>query len=326
MNTYDAKAQAALSFLFSELTYVEQEVKAQPYPDIKYPTILPVDTSAPDWASSIAFKTLDFRGEMKRHSNKAGDIPLVEIASAKGSVTVHPYTLGYIYSEEDIQSAMFASQNSRAAGISILAEQAKGTRRIVEMDLDRIFMSGDGDLASLGIGEGLINDSSVPTDTTGSFLPDSTDKTIQEILDGNDVDVAANELLQLFTRARERVRVTQTNTVFRPTHILLPPEQLGQMETYRIPNTAETLIGYLERTVRVKFEEILNLEGAGAGGTDRMMVYTRDPEYVKAHMPKPFNLANPVQLNGFNFEVDGMVRIAGTELRIPRQHLYVDGV
>lgn len=326
LNTFDNKAQAALSFLFSELTYVEQEVLRQPYPEIKYPRIIPVDTSAPDYSDSIAFKTLDFRGEMKRYSNAGGDIPLVDIGSAKGSVTVHPFALGYTYSEEDIQKAMVASQNSRAAGISILSERANGTRQVIEHDLDRVFMEGDGDLASLGIGEGLINDGSVPTDTTGSFLPGGTDQTIDQILAQSDPEVVANDLLQLFNQAVEEVRVNQTNTIFRPTHILLPPSQLGKMRTYRIPNTSETLITYLERVINITFEEIINLKGAGAGSTDRMMVYTRDPKYVKAHMPKPFNLANPVPINGLTFRVDGSVRIAGTELRIPKQHLYVDGV
>lgn len=324
MQTFDAKAQAALSFLFSELTYVEQEVLRQPYPEIKYPRILPVDTSAPDYADSIAFKTMDFSGEPQLLGARTGDIPLVEVASNKGSVTVHTYAQGYDYTIVEVGKAMELANNSRSNAINFLAEKANAARQSTEQFLDKLFVVGDDRTAD--VSTGLINDASVPTDTTGSFLPGGTDKTINGILGGSDPDVVANELLQLFNQAVEEVRVNQTNTIYRPTHILLPPLQLGKMRTYRIPNTSETLITYLERVINVTFDEIIQLKGIGAGDTDRMMVFTRDEKFVKAHMPMPFGLQAPATKDNVTFTSAGMVRTAGTELRVPSAHLYVDGV
>ena len=324
MQTFDASIQGALSFLFSELTYVEQEVLRQPYPEIKYPVIIPVDTSAPDFADSIAFKTLDFSGEPQLLGSRSSDIPLVEIASSKGSTTVHTYSLGFDYSMIEVGKAQELARNSRSAAINFLAEKASATRQLTEQFLDKAFIVGDNRTAD--VKTGLINDADVPTDTTGSFLPGGADKTIPQILSGTDPEVVANELLQLFNQSVERVRVTQTETIFRPTHILLPPQKLGQMRTYRIPNTSDTLITYLERVINVTFEEVIQLAGIGAGTTDRMMVYTRDEKYVKAHMPMAFNLQAPGTRNNVIFESAGVVRIAGTELRIPKAHLYVDGV
>lgn len=324
MNTFDAKAQAALSFLFSELTYVEQEVLRQPYPEIKYPTIIPVDTSAPEYADSIAFKTLDFAGEPQLLGSRSGDIPLVEVASNKGSVTVHTYSQGYDYSIIEVGKAQEMARNSRSAAINYLAEKANAARQVTEQFLDKAFFVGDARTAD--VKTGLFNDASVPTYTTGDFLPGGTDKTIDDILGGADPEVVANELLQLFNRAVEEVRVTQTNTIYRPTHIGLPPLQLGKMRTYRIPNTSDTLITYLERVINITFFEHLSLVGIGAGSTDRMMVYTRDPKFVKAHMPMAFNLQAPATKDNVNFISAGLVRIAGTELRVPAQHAYVDGV
>lgn len=326
MYTADAKAQAALSFLFSELTYVEQEVLRQPYPEIKYPVILPVDTSAPDYIDAIAFKTLDFTGRPKRLGDRSGDVPLIEVASSKGSVSVETYAQGYDYSIIEVGKAQEMARNSRSAAINYLAEKANGARQITEQFLDEVFMIGDSEGSGLDLNSGLLNDPDVPTDTTGTFLPGGTDKTIAEILAGSDPEVVANELLQLFNQAVEEVRVTQTNTIFRPTHILLPPLQLGQMRTYRIPNTSDTLITYLERVINITFAEVIQLAGIGAGSTDRMMVYTRDPKYVKAHMPMAFNLQAPATKDNVTFTSAGLVRIAGTELRIPKQHLFVDGV
>lgn len=324
MNTFDSKAQAALSFLFSELTYVEQEVLRQPYPEIKYPRILPVDTAAPDYADSIAFKTMDFQGEPQLLGARAGDVPLVEVASSKGSVTVHTYSQGYDYSIIEIGKAQELARNSRTNAINYLAEKANGARQVTEQFLDKAFIVGDDRTAD--VKTGLINDASVPTYTTSDFIPGTTDKTIQEILDQSDAEVVAKELLQLFNASVEKVRVDQTNTIYRPTHVLLPPIQLGLMRTYRIPNTADTLISYLERVIGITFEEIIQLKDAGVDSTDRMMVYTRDEKYVKAHMPMPFGLQAPATKDNVTFVSAGLVRIAGTELRIPKMHAYVDGV
>ena len=324
MNTFDAKAQAALSFLFSELTYVEQEVLRQPYPEIKYPRILPVSTEAGEYATSIAFKTLDFSGKPRLLGARAGDIPLVDVASSKGSVTVHPYAMGYDYSIIEVGRAQELMRNSRSAAINYLAEKANGTRQVMEQWLDEAFFIGDDQTAD--VKTGLLNDADVPAYTTGDFLPGGTDKTITAILNGSDAEAVANELLQLFNRAVEKVRVDQTNTIFRPTHILLPPEQLGKMRTYRIPNTSETLITYLERVINITFEELIHLKGIGASESDRMVVYTRDEKYVKAHMPMRFSLQAPATKDNVTFVSAGLVSIAGTELRIPKQHAYVDGV
>lgn len=322
--TFDARAQAALSFLFSELTYVEQEVLRQPYPEIRYPEIVPVDTSAPDFAESIAFKTFDFSGEPKLLGDRGNDVPLIETASSKGSVSVHEYALGYDYTLTEVMKAQELARNSRSAAINYLAEKPNAVRQSTEQFLDKAFFLGDGKTAD--VTTGLLNDAAVPTDTTGSFLPGGSDKTIQEILNGSDAEAVANELLLLFNRAILQVYVTQTNSIYRPTHILLPVTQYGEMTTFRVPNTTDTLVSYLERVLNIKFEPLLHLAGIGAGGTDRMVVYTRDSKYVKGHMPYSFQLQAPATSNNITFVSAGMVRIAGTEIRIPKQHLYVDGV
>lgn len=336
MNVFDNRPDKALAFLNSEHEHIEQDVKLQPFPETKYNVLLPVDTSAPDWVGSISFKTLDFKGRPERLGQQADDIPFVEMASGKGSVNVHDFVLGYKYTLSELNEAADIASRSRSAMLNLLAEKPRGVRQITEHWLDQVFFVGDGSETD-DIKSGLFNDADVPTYTTGDFLPGGTDKTIDDILGGSDADVVANELLQLFNNAYHKVRVDQTKTVYRPTHFVLPPDQMGKLESYRIPNTSDTLISYLERVVGrnrgsgsegpgVTFAEHLSLQGLGNGGTDRMMVYTRDETYVKAHMPHPFGLQAPATPNNIVFTSAGIVRVAGTELRIPKQHSYVDGV
>jgi hypothetical protein len=320
---FDGNPQAALAFLNSELEHVEQEVLRQPYPEIKYPEIVPVDTSAPEYIESISFKTLDFAGEPKLLGDKAGDIPLVEIAAGKGSVSVHTPALGYDYTIIELGKAAEMARHSRSAAISYLAEKPIATRTLTEQYLDKVFIKGDGRTKDMETG--LINDPDVPTYTTGTLLGGASE-TIAEIMAGADAEVAAKKLLNLFNRLVLKVYVTQTNSVFRPTHILLPLQEYGEMLVTRIPNTSETLVSYLERVLKVKFEGLIHLAGAGAAGANRMMAYTRDKKYVKGHLPMPFNMGAPGTRDNVTFSAVGLTRTAGTEIRIPKAHAYCDGI
>lgn len=325
MYTTDAQTQAALGFLIGQLTYVESEVLRQPYPEIKYPRILPVDTSAPDWIESVAFKTLDFRGEPAPLGDVSHDFPLAEIASAIGGVDVHTFSLGYSYTLQEVGKAMELERNTIGGAINYLVEKPASVRLLTEQFLDRCAFKGDARVPSLS-GGGLVNYPGVAVTATGTLLG-GANQTIAQIIAGSDPNVVAQNLLNLFNNAILQVYVTQTNSVFRPTHILLPLMQYGQMSTYRIPNTAETLVSYMERVLNITFEPILQLKGAGVGSVDRMMVYTRDERFVKFHLPMPFQLQAPIITNGgLRYEAAGLVRTAGTELRIPKAHLYVDGV
>lgn len=332
MITFDAKAQAALSFLISEMTYVEQEVLRQPYPEVKYPRIVPISTAAPEYADAIAFKTFDFAGEPALLGSKADDIPLIETAMGKGSVSVHTYALGYDYTMIEIGKAQELARQSRSDAINLLVEKPAATRQLMEQFLDKAFFIGDN--RTQDVKTGLLNDDTVAVTSTGDHLPTGTgDLTLIEILDSESLttEQKANLVLALFNNMILYVYITQCNTIFRPTHILLPPIQYGRLLTFRIPNTSETLISYLTRVLgengnSISFEPLIHLTGRGVGGVDRAMVYTRDEKYVKGHMPMGFNLQAPATANNIKFVSTGLTRVAGTEIRIPKQHLYVDGI
>lgn len=325
MKTFDTSPQAQLGFLIGQLTYVEQEVLRQPYPDIKYPSILSVDTSAPDYVESIAFKVLDYKGEPAPIGDTAHDFPLAEIAAKVGGVDVVQAGLGYAYTQIEIGKAQqMASTQGFGGAINLLAEKPIAVRTLTEQWLDRVAMVGDARFPSLATG-GLIKYPGVPVLATGTLLG-GANKTFAQIL-AQAPDTAAQEMLTLLNNLILQVYSVQTNSIFRPAVILLPLTQYGQLTTFRIPNTAETLISYLERVLKVTFEPILQLKGAGAGNTDRMMAYTKNPQFAKFHLPMPYTLNAPIPSHGgLQFEAAGVVRTAGTELRVPQSHAYVDGI
>lgn len=325
MRTMDAQAQAQLGFLIGNLTYIEQEVLRQPYPDIMYPQLLNVDTSAPDYIESIGFKVLDYKGEPAPIGDKSHDFPRAEIAAKIGGVDVVQAGLGYDYTKVEVGKAMeMANAQGFGGAINYLAEKPIATRTLTEQWLDRVAMVGDVRWPSLATG-GLIKYPGVPILATGTLLG-GANKTFAQIL-AQDPDTAAQEMLTLLNNLILQVYSVQTRSIFRPTHILLPLMQYGQLTSFRIPNTAETLISYLERVLKVTFEPVLQLAGAGAGGTDRMMAYTKNAQFAKFHLPMPFQLNAPIpSQGGLLFEAAGVVRTAGTELRVPPSNAYVDGI
>lgn len=327
MYTRDAQARATAGFLYSQLTYIQNKVLEQPYPQITYPQIIPVDTSAPEGVEGIAFQTLDWAGEPAPLGDKSNDFPLVSLAYGNGLVKVETYSLGYEYSLIELEKARTMAQigNSQSA-IDLLSAKVAAARRGTELFLNRLAYLGDQKYGL--IGSGLLNYPTVPVVSTGTLLGGSN-QTLDQILAGTDPNVVAAALLTLFNNAYQRVYVTQTNTNFMPTHILLDPLSYGKLSAVRIPNTSETYLSYLTRVIGargVTFVPLLQLQGAGAGGTNRMMVYTRDEDYVKFHLPMPFEMQPPGTANNITWQGAGIVRTGGTEIRLPAAQLYVDGL
>ncbi|AFO47213.1 major capsid family protein [Pseudomonas putida] len=325
MRTMDAQAQAQLGFLVGNLTYIEQEVLRQPYAEIMYPRILAVDTSAPDYTESIGFKVLDYKGEPAPIGDLSHDFPVAEIGSKIGGVDVVQAGLGYFYTQIEVGKAMeMANAQGFGGAINYLAEKPIATRTLTEQWLDRVAFVGDARWPSLATG-GLLKYPGVPVVSSGTLLG-GANKTIAQILAGGG-ETAANEILTLLNNAILRVYATQTNSIFRPTHILMPLIEYGLLTTFRIPNTSETLISYLERVLKITIEPILQAATAGAGGGNRMMIYTKNPQFAKFHLPMPYQLNAPIPSHGgLRFEAAGVVRTAGTELRVPLSHLYVDNI
>lgn len=325
--TRDAQARAGAAFLYSQLTYIESRVLEQPYPQITYPQHVYVDTSAPEGVEGIAFQTLDWAGEPAPIGDNSNDVPMVSLAYGNGLVPVRQYSLGYEYGLIELLKANTLNTNgNRTAAVDLLADKVKAARAGTERFLNKLAYIGDQKYGL--INSGLLNYPTVPVVTTGALLG-GTNQTLDQILAGTDPNAVADALLRLFNNAYQRVYVTQTNTNYRPTHILLDPISFGKLAATRIPNTDQTYITYLQRVIGaygITFDQVQQLQGAGVGGTNRMMVMTRDDDFVKFHLPRPFQLETPVPTGPLTWAGAGVVRTAGTEIRIPAAQLYVDGL
>ena len=62
---YNMNDATTLSFVQSQLSHIETNVYRKQYPDIQYPELIPVDTSANEWAASVTFYSMDAVGQAK---------------------------------------------------------------------------------------------------------------------------------------------------------------------------------------------------------------------------------------------------------------------
>ncbi len=309
--TFDA--QAALGFLLSQVTSIESEVYAIRYADIQYPKLVPVDTSGYPWAKTVTYFTYDTVGQADWMNGDASDMPFAELARTKFETTVESAKIGYRYSLEEVNQAMLIP------GMNLSADKAAAAKRAADELVERVVISGDARKGFLGlVNQTVVPQIAVPNGASGSPL--WANKTPAEILaDVNNALVGA---------------WSSTNQVELHDTVLLPVPQYGTLaSTPRSTTSDTTLMTYLQAnnvytsttgqplTVRT----VRQLAGAGAGGSNRMITYRRDPQVLKFHMPMPHQFFPPQQ-RMLEFIIPGMLRLGGLDVRLPRGMSYNDGI
>lgn len=313
MITRDAQ-QRAMGFLIAQASYIETPAYEMRYQDITYSQLIPVDTSAPEWVKTVTYFSVDGAGRADWFSGAAQDVNHVDLSREKLETSVSMAAIGYAYNLEELGTAMLY-------GLNLNADKAMLARRVAEEMIERVAFNGD---ASKGL-TGLFNASTptadtVPADGTGSATFFST-KTPDNVL--RDVNAA---LTGIFTGT---LGAEMADT------LLLPYSVMLDLSTRRIDAVnSTTILEWIERnniytrqtgqplTIRGHF----GLETAGSGGTKRMVAYRRSPDVVKLHMPMPFRFLPAWQTGPLMFEVPGIFRVGGVDVRRPKAVRYRDGI
>ena len=297
-----------LAFLESNRSHIEAKVYEKKYKKITYPEVIPVSMEAGEWAESIIYYYMDASGMAKWIGDKAFDVPMAESATNKVSIPVRMAGIGYQYSLEELGVAA-------SLGIPLTDRKASSARKGSEEFIQKTAYLGD---ATVGF-NGFLNHPNVPTANVvdPGAGTEWVNKTPDQILfDINDMFGDINSS----TGGNESADT-----------LALPIAQWNYiMGTPRSANSDTTIGQYIANNSPfldsvndiIKIEE---LAGIGAGSTDRMMAYTRDPDKVVMHLPMPFRFL-PAQEKGLGFEVPGMTRVGGVEFRYTQSASYRDGI
>lgn len=308
-------AQQALGFLISQVSHIEPEVVLIEYPDIQYPQLIPVDTTANEWAKSVTFFSMDRLGQAAWFHHMATDMRLADVQRSKHEQGIEMAGIGYRYTLEELGQAMMVP------GTNLTTERADAARRAAEEFIDDKLLRGDSDKGWTG----LINDGNVTvvdaaaTGTGGSAAWE--DKTADQIL--TDINAALSGVYS------STLTIEMANTV------LLPVESYSLLATARLENTTMTALQFIslynvytaQTGQPLMIRAVRGLEVAGEGGdVGRMVVYRRDPRVLKAHIPMPHRFLPVWQTGPITFDVPGIFRLGGLEIRRPGAVRYVDGI
>lgn len=302
-------AQAALGFVISQTTHIEAGVNEIVYPDIQYPSLIPIDTSAHPFAKTVTYYSGDKYGVAKWINGNADDIPLAGSELTKFETPVHTAGIGYGYGWEELGQAMML-------GIPLPSMDAAAARRAYEEFVDRVLLRGD-TVKAFG---GLINNAGITPVNAPNGDWDGTGANAESIIQDFNYGIRLSWSGTLFTSIADTV--------------LLPNEHLDYLNQIVMPNTTTTLLRfirenntYTNQTGRpLTIRGVRGLETAGVGSTARMVAYRRSPEVLKAHIPMPHRFLQPYQAGPLRVEIPGVFRLGGLDIRRPAEFKYVDGI
>jgi hypothetical protein len=282
------------------------------YPEIQYAQLIPVDTSANEWAKSITYYSTDMVGRAGWFHAEAKDIHIADVNRSKSETGVEMADIGYRWNLEEIGQAMMIP------GTNLSADRAEAALRAYEEFLDDAALRGKAEKNM----SGFLNYPGVTAVTAAAGVGGVTWalKTADEII--KDVNDA---LTGIWTTT---LQVEMANT------ILLPLAQLVIASTKRLPDTNQSVLDYLTQknvyTVvtgqPLLIRGVRGLETAGTGSTARMVAYRRDPQVLKMHLPMPHRFLPVFQTGPMVFDVPGIFRFGGVEIRRPGAVRYVDGI
>ena len=304
---YDA--QAALGFLINQTSYIEQQVNEIVYPDIQYPELIPVDTSAGEFAKSVTYYSSDKYGEANWINGNSDDLPLAGTEKTKFQTPVYTAAIGYSFGWEEVNQGMLLGRN-------LQADDAAAARRAYEEMVDRVAVLGD---SRKGF-QGLINNSSVNAASATNGDWGGTGTTSDQVLEDVNNALLAVGSSTLYTSIADT--------------LLLSFGKMNFLATTRLGDTERTLLSFLREnntytamTGRpLTIRGVRGLETAGVGGTERMIAYRRDPSVLKLHVPMVHRFLPVHQAGPLRWEVPGVFRLGGLDIRRPLEVKYRDGV
>lgn len=308
MNTFMTfDAQAATSFIVSQRAHIETEINRTVYPDIQYPGLIPVDTSANPFTQTVTYYSSDMFGKAEWINGNADDIPIAGTERTAFKTSVYTAAIGYGFGWEEVNQAM-------RDGVNLQTEDAAAARRAYEEMVDRVALYGDTEKGFKGIAN-------------------YTGVTVVAAPVGNWVSATDAQILSDFNTLITGQGQATKYTSLADT-LLMPIEALTLLGTRRLGDTTINLLNWLmENNVytqltgqRLTIRTLRGLETAGAGSTRRIVAYRRDPQVLKMHIPMPHRFFPVFQDGPLHWVVPGVFRLGGVDIRRTSEVRYMDGI
>ena len=287
-----------------------EAIKAQTY-DVKRANLnalqlMPVSTDVPEGATTITYRQYDTVGMAKVIANYANDLPRADVTGKEFTSNIRSIGNAFGYNTQEIRSAIFA-------GVNLPARKAMAATRAHQEKINALAFTGDADHGL----PGLISNANVPevtlaADGTGSaktFASKTADKIVRDV----------NSLINKI--------ISQSKGVHRATEVWMPVEQYALIATTQNSTASDTTILQFLQQVHpgVTFRQVVELDGAGASGADRMYAIENSRDNWAIEIPMMMKMYSPQQ-KGLEFEVPVESRFGGVIIEYPLALAFADGL
>ena len=293
-------------FFARQLEYIKgktYDVKRAPLSALM---LMPVSTEIPEGATTHTYRQFDTVGMAKVISNYATDMPRSDVVGKEFTNPIRSIGNSYGYNVQEIRSAQFA-------GVNLNGKKATAAARAHDEKINALAFSGDADHGL----PGFMNNSNIPevtlaADGTGSsktFASKTADKLVR------DINALINKVL------------TQSKGIHRVNQVWLPVEQYALIATTQNSVASDTTVLQFLQSVHkgVEFKSVVELDGAGAGGTDRMYAMENSMDNWQLEIPM-LQKMYPPQQQGLEFVVPMESRFAGCIVEYPLAFAFADGI
>lgn len=299
--------QSALGFLLSQTSIIEQGVNQIEYPDVNYAELIPLDFSGGEWAKSVTYFSGDKYGQAKWINGNSDDVPLAGTTMTKNETQVYTAGIGYGWGLEEISQAVML-------GRDLPGDDARAARRAYEEFTYKTLLFGDATKNFTGLFNApLVPVANAPALWTAS-TPDAIIKQLNDLLVGQFTGT-------LFTSMADTILLPYDRFLYLSSTPRSAESDTSILSWYLANNPYTALTG---RPLRIR--GVQGLQAAGAGDTHRAVAYRRDPNVVKAHIPMPHRFLEVYKAGPLRWEVPGIFRIGGTDVRRPLDMSYLDNI
>ncbi|MCP4481410.1 MAG: DUF2184 domain-containing protein [bacterium] len=293
--TFDAQD---LLYFERELEHILAKTYEKRFPEIKTRKLFPVSFEVPNWAENITYYELEDVGDAKAGSTYADDLPAADIVRSRNTSPIIPILTSYKYNINEIRKA-------RALSMPLEQWKANAAKRVALQRENQYAIFG---VADRGL-YGLLNHPKVSRITVAATGTGSStlwaNKTPDQIID--DINALIDTVF------------TNTKLEVWPNTLLIAGAQWADIAVKRISSTTDTtVLEWITEKLKVKgitdIQPLNELQGTGTGGSNQMVAYKRDPDFIQLYVSQDFEQFS-AQVKGFNFTVPCHMRSGGLIIR-----------
>lgn len=293
------------AFFLRELEYIKARSRDEIYKKLKFADFIPVSTETPSGSESITWRQFSQIGSAKVISNYAKDFPRVDIYGEEFTRKIKDIGASYGYNSKEVKRSAIAGRN-------LNPKRSNAANRAIMQMHNTLAWTGNATYNIPGfIDYPGVQEYTVPVGAGGpkTFISKTPDEILLDL----------NSMITIV--------VDTTNGVENPNQIIMPIEQYRIISTTRLTDgDSNTILKFfLDNNPGVSVDWVVELKGAGASGTDRMMAYVKDNDHLEYDAPTIFNQLEPVR-EGMEYTVPVTGESAGVVVYYPLSVIFGDGI